>query len=233
MANIVIQTFIQGGPIMWPLLVTSIVAVAVVLERILWWKGLQRRRDPERKEKIFAALRRGELAVASSLSRSSEDPAIRMIWQGLNHVHLNESLPGALQVAAVEEIERAERFNAVMDTVITLAPLLGLLGTVTGIMHSFSFVGNEELAATKVSGGIAEALIATAAGLGIAIFALLPYNYFRRRVDRFQTELETVATNVEVLFARARRKGVDLTVLVQDEAEEAAAGSPALAPAAA
>ena len=84
MANIVIQTFIQGGPIMWPLLVTSIVAVAVVLERILWWKGLQRRRDPERKEKIFAALRRGELAVASSLSRSSEDPAIRMIWQGIS-----------------------------------------------------------------------------------------------------------------------------------------------------
>lgn len=223
MENVIVKTFIQGGPIMWPLLLCSIVALAVVGERVFWWKDLRRRRDPQRKEKIFAALRRGDLAVASSLSRTSEDPAIRMIWQGLNHVHLNESLPGALQVAAVGEIERAERFNAVMDTIITLAPLLGLLGTVTGIMHSFNFVGNEDLAATKVSGGIAEALIATAAGLGIAIFCLIPYNYFRRRVDRFQTELETVATNVEVLFESARKKGVDLTVIAQEAAGPAVA----------
>jgi biopolymer transport protein ExbB len=127
-----------------------------------------------------------------------------MIWEGLNYAHTSASLPGALQVAAAEEVERAERFLPVLDTIITLAPLLGLLGTVTGIMHSFNFVGNEELAATKVSGGIAEALIATAFGLGTAIFCLIPFNFFNRKVDRLQRELENVATNVEVLVDHAK-----------------------------
>jgi biopolymer transport protein ExbB len=220
--NIVVQTFIKGGPIMWPLLLCSIAAVAVVTERILWWSQLTRKRDRERKEKIFAALRAGDVRLASSLARTSQDPSIRMIWQGLNHMHLNESLPGALQVAAVEEIEGAERFNAVMDTLITLAPLLGLLGTVTGIMHSFNFVGDEDLAATKVSGGIAEALIATAAGLGIAIGCLIPYNYFRRRVDRLQTELETTATSVEVFVESAKKRGVDLAAFTPETVAAAA-----------
>lgn len=111
-----------------------------------------------------------------------------------------------MQMAAGIELERAGRFLAVLDTIITLAPLLGLLGTVTGIMHSFSFVGNEELAAVKVSGGIAEALIATAAGLGIAMFCLIPFNYFQRRIERLRFELETQATNVEVMLEKLKVK---------------------------
>ncbi len=127
-----------------------------------------------------------------------------MIYHGLNHVH--SSLQGAMQMAAGIELERAGRFLAVLDTIITLAPLLGLLGTVTGIMHSFKFVGNEELAAVKVSGGIAEALIATAAGLAIAMFCLIPFNYFQRRIERLRFELETQATNVEVMLEKAKAK---------------------------
>ena len=121
-----------------------------------------------------------------------------MMWNGLNHQHA--SLQGALQVAAGIEIKRAGRFLVVMDTLVTLAPLLGLLGTITGLMKSFSFLGNEELAVQAVTGGIAEALIATACGLGIAIFALIPFNFFTSRVSNLEFELQTAATNLEVML---------------------------------
>ena len=190
---------------MWPILLVSVTAIAVVLERVCWWLMRWTRRDPKRIEKVFTAIETGDVAEASRLSRGSRDPVLRMIWNGLNHQHA--SLQGALQVAAGIEIKRAGRFLVVMDTLVTLAPLLGLLGTITGLMRSFSFLGNEELAVTAVTGGIAEALIATAAGLGIAIFALIPFNFFTSRVSNLEFELQTAATNLEVMLeANARAK---------------------------
>jgi biopolymer transport protein ExbB len=196
--NFLIDNFNKGGPIMWPILIVSITALAVVLERIFWWLGRWMRRDPKRIEKVFTAIEVGDVAEASRLSRDSRDPVLRMMWNGLNHQHA--SLQGALQVAAGIEIKRAGRFLVVMDTLVTLAPLLGLLGTITGLIRSFSFLGNEELAVTAVTGGIAEALIATACGLGIAIFALIPFNFFTSRVSNLEFELQTAATNLEVML---------------------------------
>ncbi|HEY2103543.1 MAG TPA: MotA/TolQ/ExbB proton channel family protein [Chthoniobacterales bacterium] len=196
--NFIIENFHKGGPIMWPILIVSIIGVAVVLERIFWWTGRWMRRDPKRIEKVFTAIETGDVAEASRLSRGSRDPVLRMMWNGLNHQHA--SLQGALQVAAGIEIKRAGRFLVVMDTLVTLAPLLGLLGTITGLIRSFSFLGNEELAVQAVTGGIAEALIATACGLGIAIFALIPFNFFTSRVSNLEFELQTAATNLEVML---------------------------------
>ena len=183
---------------MWPILIVSIIALTVVIERIFWWPGRWFRRDPKRIEKVFTAIEVGDVAEASRLSRDSRDPVLRMMWNGLNHQHA--SLQGALQVAAGIEIKRAGRFLVVMDTLVTLAPLLGLLGTITGLMRSFSFLGNEEIAVAAVTGGIAEALIATACGLGIAIFALIPFNFFTSRVSNLEFELQTAATNLEVML---------------------------------
>ncbi len=190
--NFIIDNFRKGGPIMWPILLVSIVALTVVIERIFWWGGRWFRRDPKRIEKVFTAIEVGDVAEASRLSRDSRDPVLRMMWNGLNHQHA--SLQGALQVAAGIEIKRAGRFLVVMDTLVTLAPLLGLLGTVTGLIRSFRFLGNEELAIQAVTGGIAEALIATACGLGIAIFSLIPFNFFTSRVSNLEFELQTGAT---------------------------------------
>jgi biopolymer transport protein ExbB len=189
---------------MWPILVVSIVALAVVLERIFWWLGRWMRRDPKRIEKVFTAIEVGDVAEASRLSRDSRDPVLRMMWNGLNHQHA--SLQGALQVAAGIEIKRAGRFLVVMDTLVTLAPLLGLLGTIVGLMKSFGELGNDELAVQAVTGGISEALIATACGLGIAIFALIPFNFFTSRVSNLEFELQTAATNLEVML-EAQGKG--------------------------
>jgi biopolymer transport protein ExbB len=197
-SNWLIDKFHKGGPIMWPILIVSIVGLTVVIERIFWWSGRWFRRDPKRIEKVFTAIENGDTAEASRLSRGSRDPVLRMMWNGLNHQHA--SLQGALQVAAGIEIKRAGRFLVVMDTLVTLAPLLGLLGTITGLIKSFSFLGNEELAVQAVTGGIAEALIATACGLGIAIFALIPFNFFTSRVANLEFELQTAATNLEVML---------------------------------
>jgi len=197
-SNWLIDKFHKGGPIMWPILIVSIIGLTVVIERIFWWTARWFRRDPKRIEKVFTAIEHGDLTEASKLSRGSRDPVLRMMWNGLNHQHA--SLQGALQVAAGIEIKRAGRFLVVMDTLVTLAPLLGLLGTITGLIRSFSFLGNEELAVQAVTGGIAEALIATACGLGIAIFALIPFNFFTSRVSNLEFELQTAATNLEVML---------------------------------
>ncbi|MDP9003966.1 MAG: MotA/TolQ/ExbB proton channel family protein [Verrucomicrobiota bacterium] len=208
--NFFVHNFKQGGPIMWPILVVSLTALAVVIERVFWWLGRWMRRDPKRIEKVFTAIEVGDVAEASRLSRDSRDPVLRMMWNGLNHQHA--SLQGALQVAAGIEIKRAGRFLVVMDTLVTLAPLLGLLGTITGLMRSFASLGNDELAVQAVTGGIAEALIATACGLGIAIFALIPFNFFTSRVSNLEFELQTAATNLEVMLeAQSKHKEVEIS----------------------
>src|SRR5256885_16388661 len=113
-SNWLIDKFRKGGPIMWPILIVSIIGLTVVIERVFWWAGRWYRRDPKRIEKVFTAIENGDVAEASRLSRGSSDPVLRMIWNGLNHQHA--SLQGALQVAAGIEIKRAGRVLVVMDT---------------------------------------------------------------------------------------------------------------------
>ncbi len=214
-ANILIKYFEAGGPIMWPILVTGLVAVAVVGERTFWWWRESTRRDSQTLEKLFAALEGGDFAQASSLSKNSADPIIRMIWHGMNHYH--SSLQGALAVAAGAELQKAGRFLVVMDTLVTLAPLLGLLGTVSGIFRTFIALGtqNVEGAMGSITGGIGEALIATMCGLAIAIFALIPFNLFTRKVAQLHFELESAATNVEVMVAAAKQRGFETQIFRQ------------------
>ncbi len=197
LANIAIDFFHKGGPIMWPIALVTMFAVCILFERLWWWAGLARSRQPKALDAVLEALENGDAAQAQSLcARASSDPVLRVIHAGLNHRHA--SLQGALQAAAGIELRAAGRYLTAMDTIITLAPLLGLLGTVTGIMGSFQSIGGSELAVEKVTGGIGEALIATACGLGIAIMTLIPYNWFHAKVAGLQHDIETAACNVEV-----------------------------------
>ena len=203
LANIIFQFFSQGGPVMWPILICALVAVAVVGERSFWWWRESRRRNPALLEQVFVALERRDVPGAVKAAEGSTDPVIRMVYLGLNHVHA--SLPGALQLAAGIELKRAGRYLTVMDTLVTLAPLLGLLGTVTGLMRAFLHIGSAELSVSAVTGGIGEALIATACGLGIAIFSLVPFNIFSAKLTQLQFDLETAATNIEVMMGASSR----------------------------
>jgi len=94
LANIVIDYFLKGGPVMYPILVVAIVAVCVVGERAFWWLRLGMRRDPETLEKVLASMENGDFKAASGLAKDSEDPVVRIIWHGLNHYE-HASLQGA------------------------------------------------------------------------------------------------------------------------------------------
>jgi biopolymer transport protein ExbB len=200
LANVVVDLFIQGGPIMYPIAVVTVFAICIFIERVFWWLRFSAKRSVKQLDEVYEKLEAGNLAQAIAHSAKSTDPVVRMIHHGLNHRHT--SMQGALEVAAGQELRDAGRFLSAMDTIVTLAPLLGLLGTVTGIMGSFTSIGSSELAVEKVTGGIGEALIATAAGLGIAIGTLVPMNYFHSRLAALKFDLEAAANNVLILAAQ-------------------------------
>lgn len=186
---------------MWLILPLSLVTFSVILERTYWWIRESRKRNEAKLDDVFAKLEVGNIVDASTVARQAGDPRLRVIYHGLNHHHV--SLEGALQMAAGIELKRAGRFLVALDTIVTLAPLLGLLGTVTGLMRAFFKLGNTELSEQAITGGIAEALIATACGLSIAVVALIALNYFSARVANLQFELQNAATNTELLLKNA------------------------------
>ena len=206
--NIVTETFIKGGWVMWPILFSFFLALCVILDRIVWWLQLQGRLRPANQEKARQALGTGDFHQAHQLSENTTDPFLKNLYEGITHAHT--SMLAAMQLHATHLIEKSEARMWVLSTMITLAPLLGLFGTVVGIMGSFSFVGDEQLAATKVSGGIAEALIATACGIAIAILCLLPYNFFRKRISVLRGSLERWINHTELLVKSAKEHGHDL-----------------------
>jgi biopolymer transport protein ExbB len=192
-----LHIFEKGGPIMWPLLLASVLALGTVLERTVFLLREKGKRDRKALERLFADVERGDVESAIRESKPSRDFVVRTLCYALEHKE--KSLTNALLLAQQHELKRFRRGIAILDTVITLAPLLGLLGTVTGMMGSFSLIGGELSAPGAITGGIAEALIATAFGLGIAITALLPFNILNTKLDEAQHEIESAAAQLELL----------------------------------
>jgi biopolymer transport protein ExbB len=189
---------------MWPLLLCSIVSVAIVIERALFWLRLRRRRDRDAVEDVLHRTEEGDFESAVERGREVRDCVAGVLAAGL--AHRDHGLTESMQVAAEDEMARVRRGLGVLDTIITLAPLLGILGTVLGIIESFDMLGQAGLEDPRaVTGGIAQALITTAAGLSVAIVTLIPYNYLIHAVDGLASEVETLGTSLEVAY----RKGLE------------------------
>ncbi len=182
-----LHLFIKGGPIMWPMLAASVLALAVALERVLFLVNERRKRDAKAVAQFFVQVGRGDLDGAVTLSKGSRDPVVTTLGYALEH--RDQSLGHALAYAETNTLKRYRRGLPVLDTVITLAPMLGLLGTVTGMMGSFAVIGGDLSSPGAITGGIAEALIATAFGLMIAITCLIPFNYLNSRIETIENEL--------------------------------------------
>jgi len=210
LANIVVEKFIEGGWVMWPILITFLLSLCVILDRSIWWSALQAKVRGGLQEKAREALGTGDFATAWKLGENTPEPYLANLREGMSHA--NTSMLAAMQLHATHLIEKAEARMWVLSTMITLAPLLGLFGTVAGLMGSFAAIGSDQLAVTKVTGGIGEALIATACGIAIAVLCLLPYNFFRKRVSVLRSSLERWINHSELLVRSAKEHGHDLEV---------------------
>ena len=213
----IVHIFEKGGPIMWPLLLASITSVAVVLERLLFLLTEQRKRSPKTLAKFFVEVGKGDLAAAIAIAKNSKDAVVITLGYALEH--RDQSLGHALVYAETRALKRYRRGIAILDTVITLAPLLGLLGTVTGMMASFSSIGGDLSSPGAITGGISEALIATAFGLVIAITSLLPFNYLNNRIEGIETEMLAAGEQLKLLV-ETHPRGTAATKRAQEEAEE-------------
>jgi len=206
------EMFLRGGPLMWPILLCSIVSLAVSIERVLFWWREKRGRNNDRLERIFLQTEAGDFHGALSVDHGKPvgtggpDFAARILVSGL--AHRNYGLREIMEVAAEDEIERMKRGLEILDTIITMAPLLGILGTVLGIIDSFDLLGSRGIEDPKaVTGGIAQALITTAAGLTVALMTLVPFNYLVAKVTKTTKEINKLI----VRFETAYRKGLEKT----------------------
>lgn len=184
---------------MWPLLILSVVSMTVVLERIAFMISVTLKRQTASVEAILTAVESGKITRALEIGRDSTDYVSRTLIYALDH--RDKAFSSALLYAAGVELKRFNRGLSILDTSITLAPLLGLLGTVTGMIHAFNLLGTQELnAPVAITGGIAEALIATAFGLGIAILSLIPFNFLNSQAEQARHEIEDAGTRLELLL---------------------------------
>lgn len=188
---------------MWPILILSLIACSVVVERIFFLMAERRKSDTELRRLILSEVEKGNVEKALGLSKGSLDYVVKVLLYALKN--REEGLAESLIRASNRELLRFKRGLAILDTSITLAPLLGLLGTVTGMISAFGMISGELGAPTAISGGIAEALIATAFGLGVAILSLIPFNTLNTRLERAQHELEDSGTLLELILARQQK----------------------------
>lgn len=193
---------------MYPLLACSIIALTVIIERSIFWMTEGMRGNRVLLERVLQLCQEGDWDGVKEKVAGSKDFVIRILVSGI--LHRDFSMTKAMESAAAEEIKRMRRYMAVLDTMITVTPLLGIFGTVLGIITSFELLGTSGIEHPQaVTAGIAQALITTASGLGIAILSVFPYNYFNSRVENAVLTIEKYATSLEIVYEKLNGRSGD------------------------
>lgn len=195
-----------GGIVIVPLLFFSLLVGALIIERISFWVKISNRQNRVVEEVLKLYRRDNVVSALEKLKQNTDLPIARIFLAALELEEANpEEFRLALESEAQAEIPLLKRFQNIFDTVISLSPLLGLLGTVLGLIASFASLnlGNVGGAqTTNVTGGISEALVSTAAGLIVAIFTLLFANTFRGLYQRQIALIQEYGGQLELLYRR-------------------------------
>jgi len=198
------ELFTHGGPIMWPILLVSFIMITVVIERTIFIFRENGSREPEVVEKMFEKAESGDIEGALQIGKKSKDFIARILVYALSHKE--HSVSNAFMRASNQELMRFGRGVAILDTVITAAPYLGLLGTVTGMMKTFAALGDADISSSTgaITGGVGEALIATMCGLGIAIIGLFPFNYLNARTEEVKHQISDASNALELITQKTK-----------------------------
>ena len=199
---------VKGGWMMIPLAICSLVAVTIIIDRLIFFKRIS---VPHRAEEVIGLVRTGRVDEALSIVDQTDGvsrvwvlPLMKVFSAGITH---RSEPAGAMEAAGIAELSVMKRGLVALDTIITLGPLLGLLGTIIGMISSFNIMATTGLGQPHaVTGGVAEALIATASGITVAVITLIPYNYFLAKIEREADVIETYSTRLE-LALNASQKG--------------------------
>jgi biopolymer transport protein ExbB len=200
----------QGGPMMWPLLAFSVLGLAVAIERFFALRKARVNVNEFLAKVRKALMVNRSLRDAVKICEQYQGPVASIMKAGLlKYGQSKDDVEKTIENAALYEMGRLERGLAVLATTANVAPLLGFLGTVTGMIKSFDQLAKVGLSnPAAVAAGISEALITTAAGLIIAIPVQLAYNYFMTRINRFVRDIETATNMLIETFGEMDRSGI-------------------------
>ena len=195
-----------GGPILWVLVIISIGAFAVVLERIVFFERNEKNIGDTFKDEILSLVANKKIDEAIALcdtKKSCVASAIKKFLQKAPKGIDVQDYEFILKEITIKETSPYESRLNLLASVISISPMLGLLGTVTGMIRAFTNISKYGTGdAAIVADGIAEALLTTAAGLMIAIPVIVVYNYLNRRLEKMENEIDDVVTNIINIFRR-------------------------------
>jgi biopolymer transport protein ExbB len=196
-----LELFVKGGPIMYFILFASLVGVVIIIERLIFFRRI-RVDEQTLIRRLKATLEKGHADEALAICEANPSPITNLMKVGIeNRHHPKQVIREAILDAANLEIPKLERSLSALGTVANLAPLLGLLGTVTGNIRSFGVIGMGIVGdPAALASGIAEALLTTAFGLIVAIPAIIFYNYLVTKVNNIITRLENRVNELVLLL---------------------------------